>query len=132
MGFRERLLRGLDTPLARLNPSGTAAAQPRHARQGHEREIDAIQVIAQVKHLRKTGSRELFFVPRAVLVLRVQQELDSSLDGGRLSFAGGTEAENGPRGLRGRRRTLPPRLWVVVAAGRLSPPAAVLLVTLQP
>src|SRR5262245_51674143 len=116
------LLFGLDAPMTTLDFA--ALAEPGDARQGHQREVDAVEVVAQVENARKTGPRELLFVPPAVVALRVEQEFHSRIHGGRFDFAGGAQPQNGPGGLRSRRRSLPAQARVVVAAGRFTPASA--------
>ena len=65
------------------------------AGQGHQREIDRIIVITQVKHPREAGAGELGFVPGAVVPLRADQPADAA-DRGRMLLPGRRPAAPAP------------------------------------
>ncbi len=102
------------------------------ARQRHEREIQAIQVIFQVEDLGEAGAGEQVFAPVAVLALRGQQIVDAGAD----RFA--CPARRPPAGRAVPRRSATrsacpcPRGRIVVTAARFAPAAAGLLHILQP
>src|SRR6266545_6655270 len=109
-----------------------ATRRPSIPRQGHQREVQSIHVILEIENLRKTGTGELVFVPVTIELLRRQQVLDAGLHFAARGLAGGDQAEEGPRGLRGGRRSDPRQRRVVVTAARLAPAAARLLRLLEP
>src|SRR5579872_1889088 len=124
------LLLVFDAELAGLD--GPGSAQPRDARKGHERKIDAIKVVAQVKHLRETGAGEFFLVPASVVALRVEQVLYARAHRRRIDFAGGAQPEKGPGRLRRSLRPPSAQMRVVVTGGRFAPSPAVVLPHLEP
>ena len=99
-GRCERADQGVPSPARHTQGRGIAC-------QRHEREIESVHMIFEVKHLGKAGTCEVLFLPAAVGLLCGQQVFDARPDRVAVCFARGQEAEQSPGGLRGRRRPWP-------------------------
>ncbi len=61
-------------------------------------------MILQIEDERKAGARELWFIPASVRSLMIDQPLDAARDGERNRARRKQQSEQGPGGLRSRRR----------------------------
>src|SRR5262249_47684706 len=100
--------------------------------EGHQRKVVPVEVVAEIEVTREAGAREEALRPRAVGPLGADEPVDAALDGVALRSVGSEEAEERPRGLRGRALALPGETLVVVGGDRLAPAAVGVLVRTQP
>src|SRR5205085_9949396 len=76
------------------------------ARQRHQREIERVEMILQIEHLRKTRPRKWLLVPGAIDLLRPRQPIDAGANDLALLLPRRQQSEQRPGGLGGSRRSL--------------------------
>src|SRR5262245_55542239 len=64
--------------------------------QRHEREVERVQVILQVKDLREPGAGKWLLVPGAVGALGADQPVHAGADTAALLFTGGQQSQQSP------------------------------------
>src|SRR5579862_952999 len=104
----------------------------RESGQGHHGEVQAVHVVLEIEDLRKSGARELLFLPAAVRLLRGNQVIYAGTNLVAAGFTGGNQCQQCPRCLRCCSCALAGQVWIVVAAASFAPAAAWLLHTLEP
>src|SRR5579864_5441148 len=112
--------------VARLPVLG-AGAESAVCGEGHQREVDGVEVVLEVEDAREAGRGPLLVVPGTVAALAAQQVIDAALDRGAGAragdTAGGEQSHQRPGGLRRGARPDAFQGRFVVGAGRLAPAA---------
>src|SRR2546423_8203526 len=97
-----------------------------------EREVLSIKIVFQIEHARETSPGDLRFRPRAIGVLRAQEEAQPALNAKTIEIAAGTDAHYRPGCLRRGALSDPFDSGIFISGTRFTPAAIRVLAAFQP